>query len=117
MALKVPQTHVHKKLGMSTVVAWDLAKCLDIATKTATAALDISSRKMLPSHVVIEDGVQSGAVTLPDAKAHDSRAIVVINNDAAEAVLVGGVSCVAQKATTIYSDGTNWVKLVEVGFA
>jgi len=117
MALKVPQTRVQKKLGHSTVVAWDLGKCVDVETKAAASALDISSRKVCPSHVVIEDGVQSGAVTLPDAKAHDSRAIVVVNNDAAEAVSVGGVSCAAQKATTIYSDGTNWVKLVEASFA
>ena len=114
MALKVPQTHVRKTLGMSTVVAWELSKCVSVETKVATSALDLSGRKIAPSHIVIADGVQSGAVTLPDAKAHDGKQIVVVNNDAAEAVAVGGVSCVAVSKTVIYSDGTNWVKLYAV---
>ena len=111
MALKVPSTYVHKKLGMSTVVAWELSHCISVATKSAGSALDLSAKKILPSHIVIEDGVQSGAVTLPAAKKHDSRAITVVNKDTTEAVSVGGVSCGFNEKTVIYSDGTNWVKL------
>lgn len=114
MALKVPQTYVHKKLGMSTVVSWELSKCISVETKVATSALDLSDRKIAPSHIVIADGAQSGVVSLPAAAAHDGKSIIVVNDDAAEAVAVGGVSCVAQEKTVIYSDGSSWVKLYSV---
>ena len=108
--LKLPKTYVHKKLGMSTVVAWELSQCASIETKAADATLDLSDRKTLPSHVIIEDGAQAGEVLLPDAKKHPSRVLTVVNRDD-EDVDVGGVSCPAGEKTEIYSDGTAWVVL------
>lgn len=113
MAIKVPQTRVQKKLGNSTVVAWDLSNCVSVETKASGSGdLDLSSRKVLPTHVVIASGTHTvDTVTLPDAKVHDGRAIVVINNDADEAMTVGGVVCAVSARTVVYSDGTNWAKL------
>ena len=97
---------------MSTVVAWELSQCASIETKAADATLDLSDRKTLPSHVLVEDGAQAGTeVLLPDAKKHPSRVLTVVNRDADEAVDVGGVSCPAGEKTEIYSDGTAWVVL------
>ena len=115
MAIKIPQTRIRKSLGMSTVVGWDFSKSVSVETKAATTELDLSAKKVLPSHVVISDGAQGGTdVLLPSAVLHDGRSVIVINDDAAETVDVGGVTCAAVAMTVIYSDGTNWVKLYSV---
>jgi hypothetical protein len=116
MSIELVQSAVRKDLGMSTIVGYDLSKCVSVETKAATSGLDLSDRKVCPTHVVIDDGVQSGEVLLPSASAHKGRAIEVVNNDAAEAVDVGSVSCVALKTTVIYSNGSSWVKLKTEAF-
>ena len=106
MAIKIPQTRIIKKLGLSTVVAWDLSNCVSVEEVNG-AALDISGRKVLPTHIKVSTDHD---VTLPEAKLQDGRAITVKNASGAD-VVVGGVTILA--ATTdpvvIYSNGTAWV--------
>lgn len=117
MAIKLVQSYVEAKVGMSEIAGWELSKRVSIETKAATSALDLSLRKILPSHIIIEDGVQSGTVTLGDAEKHDGKAIIVINNDADEAVSVGGVSCAFGEKTVVYSDGSSWAKLYSIALS
>ena len=113
--LRIPQTRVEKKLGQSTVVAWDLSNCISVETKADGADLDLSKRKVLPTHIVIEDGDHSASsVSIPSAKLHQGRAVTVINKDTTENVDVGGVSVVQQSTAVIYSDGNSWLKLNEI---
>ena len=84
---KIPQTRVIKKLGLSTVVAWDLSNCVSV--EESAGDLDLSARKVLPTHIKITG---AGAVTLPDAKLHQGRAITVKNTDGGNPISVGDLA-------------------------
>ena len=109
---KIPQTRVIKKLGLSTVVAWDLSNCISVETVTNGAVLDLSKRKVLPTHVVIEDSEPSandgGDIILPSAKLHQGRAITVINQDTNHGASMAGVSIPSNSTEVVYSDGAAW---------
>ena len=107
---RIPQTRVIKKLGLSTVVAWDLSNCVSVEEG---GALDVSDRKVLPTHIKA-----SGAVTLPDAKLHQGRAITVKNTDGGNPISVGDLAQIegnvavqidAGATAVVYSDGAAWV--------
>jgi hypothetical protein len=103
---RIPQTRVIKKLGLSTVVAWDLSNCVSVEEG---GAIDVSDRKVLPTHIKA-----SGDVTLPDAKLHQGRAITIKGDGAAIDVFVDptqpAVVSIGLDATEIvYSDGSSWV--------
>ena len=112
---KIPQTRVIKKLGLSTVVAWDLSNCISVETVADGAVLDLSKRKVLPTHIVIEDnsgGAGGGDIILPSAKLHQGRAITVINQDQNFNAVMDGLvdpqTVGANSTEVVYSDGAVW---------
>jgi len=119
---KIPQTRVIKKLGLSTVVAWDLSNCISVETVAGGAVLDLSKRKVLPTHIVITDDEvdnEGGEVILPSAKLHQGRAITVINQDTNHNSTMGAparafdgpiadVTIPANSTEVVYSDGAAW---------
>ena len=117
---KIPQTRVIKKLGLSTVVAWDLSNCISVETVAGGEVLDLSKRKVLPTHIVIENSETApndgGDIILPSAKLHQGRAITVINQDANHNAGMAGVTIPFNSTEVVYSDGAAWQLLPKTPF-
>lgn len=116
---RIPQTRVEKKLGQSTVVAWDLSNCISVETVAGGAELDLSKRKVLPTHIVIENDAGAntgGSVILPSAKLHQGRAITVINQDVDHNAAMAGVAIPDNSTEVVYSDGAAWQLLPKTPF-
>lgn len=102
---RIPQTRVIKKLGLSTVVAWDLSNCVSVEESGVGEAVDVSDRKVLPTHIKA-----GGNVTLPDAKLHQGRAITVKANGADISVTDIAELITTDTTELVYSDGVEWKK-------
>lgn len=105
---RIPQTRVIKKLGLSTVVAWDLSNCISVEEG---AAIDVSDRKVLPTHIKGASDV-AATVALPNPALHKGRAITVKAGGTTGTVDIDGTSisvAVANGSVVVYSDGSAWV--------
>ena len=110
---KIPQTRVIKKLGLSTVVAWDLSNCVSVEEAPATG-LDLSARKVLPTHIV---GIAANSsVVLPNPALHQGRAITIKATSGNAVQVLGDVDgdslaapiTDAAGSILVYSDGAEW---------
>lgn len=82
------------------------------------AVNDTSVLASVPSIISVPDQDNSGtAIVLPLTPSTEGMICEVINQDAAEAVSVGGVTCPFGEVTKIRFDGSAWVLLYSTTIA
>jgi hypothetical protein len=101
-----------RKLSKYETQLEDALRQKDIYTASVN---DTSSLSVVPDMIIIPDQDNSSTViVLPTTYFDEDKLVEVVNNDASEAVSVGGVSCTSGEKSTLRFNGSSYEKLFSI---